>query len=556
MGADVFTCAVCAVFCAFTFLFFAPLEVILLNFMEFRFSFDGVWLFQLTVAFGAAAILFGLLLLLPPKVRRIAEALVTGGTLAAWVQTMFLNNSMISLTGDEMQVSRSQTILNLLIWAGIIAGFTVLVIFLAKRKGKTADIVIRAAGAALTAMQCVALVSLVLTTDTSSRSVHLLSSEGEFEFGTGRNVIMIVADTADEEYFREILEKYPELNESLSGWTYYTNAVSTYSRTYPSLPYLITGQKCWFDTPKTEYVSKAFRESTFLKTIAESGTDVRLFTTEDHMIGNDAYQYIANGIDAGNEKAHLYYPQLEKNLVKIFLYKCMPYALKNMFRYEVGLMNLSSFDYRPFRECYDPSIYQKLISNGGIRVTDKLQDTYKLFHLWSSHLGANWNAELEVTGERNYPEALRGTFKFIEKLIDELRNKGIYDQTMIIVTADHGIPAGDNKQHERTRATCPIMLVKYPDSDLQQPLSRNHAPVCHDDLFETTYRAFGRKGDPYGSGKALEDYTEGEDRTRIHYFEAVDERLVEVEMVEYAIHGDAYDFSSWEKTGNRWEIKQ
>ena len=554
-GADTATCAVCALFCAFTLLFFAPLEVILLNYMEFRFSFGGVWLFQLAVALGAAALLFGLFLLLPPKVRRIAAALVTGGTLAAWVQTMFLNNSMISLTGDEIQVSRSQTILNLLVWAGIIAGFTVLVILLGKRKQKTADIILRFAGAALTAMQCVALVSLVLTTDTTNNTRFFLSKEGEFDLGTGKNVIVIIADTADEEYFREVMEKYPELNKSLSGWTWYPNAVSSYSRTFPALPYMLTGQKYFYREPKAEYVEKAYRESTFLKQMAERGTDIRLFTSDTTSIGSVAYEYTANGVNGGNEREHLLYPQLEKNLVKIAMYKCLPYALKGIFQYDVGLMNLSSFDYKPFREIYDPAFYQQLVDYGGIKVSDKMQDTFRLYHLYSAHLLANWDANLQIVKERNYPESLRGTFKVIEKLIDELRDKGIYDQTMLIVTADHGISAGDRKLYERNRAACPIMLVKYPGSDLEQPLKMNSAPVCHEDLFETIYRAFGYEGEPYGSGKALEDFSEGEERVRTHYYQALDDRSKEVMLVEYEITGDANDFSSWHKTGNTWDIQ-
>ena len=293
-----------------------------------------------------------------------------------------------------------------------------------------------------------------------------------------------------------------------------------------------------------------------MKTLRENGTDVFVYSWHPEMVGDEGIKYVANGKGMGNEREELDYYQLEKHLIRIGLHRGMPYALKNLFAYQLDIINISSFVYRPYSYYMDPAIYGKLQEEGGVTVSDRYQDTFELYHLWSSHSGAYWNNNLKKAKHPVYSEVLRGSFRFVETYIDALRNAGVYDQTLLIVTADHGMSGGDRARFERNRAACPLLMVKYPGSDLSQPLTRNHAPVSHDDLFETIRDALSCGGDPvYGSGKKLSDYREGESRIRTHYYTALDEDLREVALVEYEIDGDAADFSSWHETGNYWDVQ-
>ena len=551
------TCFAASLFLSLTVLFFAPMEVILINIQDFQFSFLSVWPFQLAVSLAAAVLMTLAFAFLPGKLSLLFSALMTAGGLAAWIQVLFLNGNMSVLTGDETAVPGTVKIMNAAIWLAVIAVVVLAVLRLSGKKPKAAHIILRAAAGALTAMQAVALVTLALSTDFSAHQEgYHLSGEGLFDYGKGTNVIYLILDTADGEYAEQMFSEYPELQESLSGWVYYPNAVSTYSRTFPAIPYMLSGEKCWFDKKSSDYINDAFRNSSFLRTLSERGMDIRLFSTEPHLLGKEGLKYIANAVFTEDERKHLDYPQLEKNLIKIALYKVMPYAAKNLFRYELGLVNLSSFTYRPFRQHLDPMIYDALIGNGGVTVSADKQDTFRLIHLFSVHPSAQWEWDSELNRAENPSkhETLRGSFKFVEELNKDMKEAGIYEDSLIIVVADHGLSGGDRIHLERNRAACPLLMVKYPSSDLSRPLETNNAPVAQDDLFATVFSALScSDGQMYGSGKALTDFHENDSRVRTHYYTALDEKAREVGLVEYEIVGDARDFNNWHKTGRMWD---
>lgn len=94
-----------------------------------------------------------------------------------------------------------------------------------------------------------------------------MTSDGEFELASENNVIVFVLDTLDDDYLIETLERYPDMLDGLDGFTYYPDSISTHSRTYPSITYLLTGEICHFDIPYKEYINKSFADSNFLPQI-------------------------------------------------------------------------------------------------------------------------------------------------------------------------------------------------------------------------------------------------------------------------------------------------
>ena len=546
----------CSLFFSLTLLFFSPLEVILSNLRSFRFSFQNVWLFQLLVALAVAGLLTGIALLLPRKAGFIFSSLLAAGSLASWLQVMFFNGGMVDLTGEEMQVPPAQMILNILLWVAVLLALLLLVLRLLRRRAALAHLLLRVVSAVLLVMQCAGFVSLAVSADyPDNKSVVYLSSDGVFEVGKGTNVVLIVLDTADGEYVQDMLAQYPDLYQSLSGWTYYPNAVSLYSRTYPSMTYLLTGERCFYDVEPEDYVANAFRSSRFLPALKERGTDIRFYSMDPDILGEEGIRYVENGQSHEDERKNLDYFQLEKHLLRIGLYKSAPYLLKNFFRYDLDIINLSSFTYRPYQLYLDPYFYDKIRQNGGLSVSDRYEDAFRIYHFWSAHPGAYWNSDLQRASDLTEAEILRGSFRCVEEYVEGLKKAGVYDQSLIIVTADHGSSGGDRVLLERDRASCPLLMVKYPHSDLLQPMTVNRAPVSHEDLFATVYEAFScENAGAYGSGKKLSDFEPGAPRKRLSYYAALDEKNHEVALIEYEIDGDAADFASWHKTGNYWDI--
>ena len=97
------------------------------------------------------------------------------------------------------------------------------------------------------------------------------------------------------------------------------------------------------------------------------------------------------------------------------------------------------------------------------------------------------------------------------------------------------------------------MLLKKVGADPLMPIEFSDTSVCHEDLFATVLAELGL--DASGYTPPLFEHEEDRNRERTYYYTA--QRSWgdgEVALKEYRISGDARDFSSWELTGNEWEI--
>lgn len=565
------TLLLCSLFLTLTVAFFSPMEVVLMNEGEFFFPFGNVWWFQLLAALAAGTALSLVLLVLPPRAGQIAAAVPLGLGLAAYIQAMFLNGSMVSLTGEKMAVTDSGKTVNLLIWGLVLLGTLLAVILAGRRKQKLTGLIMRGVALALTAMQAAALAGTALTRQPpDEKPEQYLSVEDQFVLGKDTNVIEFVLDTADGTFVRRMLELYPELYDSLGGWVYYPNATSTHSRTYPSITYMLTGEICHMDLPVSAYVNQAFENSSFLKGLYEKGTDIRVFTPDPELVSASASDYIANSSGYRyNRFENLDLPRLEENLMKIALYKSLPYQFKNEFRYNTAGVNISSFR-RPelMNQDYsfmDPYFRNDFMEYDPITVSDRYSRAYRFYHLFGTHPGADWNENLEAAEDAEYAmwdldfraRALRGSFRMIEEYIARMKELGVYDRATILVTADHGISDSTDMEDtlDRQTVSCPVMMVKYALCDTSRPMRTDGSPVAHEDIFATVEKALGAPVTGTGSGKALDEFSENGNRERFYYHSAFRTDMEgEIALREYRIDGDAEKLENWHITGKWWPI--
>ena len=561
----------CSLFFTMTVAFFSPMEVVLSNAGEFYFPFGNVWGFQMLVAFGAGIVLSLILFILPGRIGQIAAAVPLGLGLAAYIQAMFLNGAMVSLTGEKMKLTDGDKTINLIIWGLILLAVLLFVILLGSRKQSLTHLIIRGVSMALLAMQTFGLVGMAVTTPAQDeKPEQYLSVDGQFTMAKDKNVIEFVLDTADGTFVREMLRLFPDLYDSLGGWVYYPNATSSYSRTYPSVTYMLTGEDCRMDLPVSTYVNQAFDNSSFLKGLYKAGTDVRVFTGNPELVSANAQDYISNSSGYRyNQFENLNLPKLEENLMKIALYKSLPYQFKNQFQYNILKINISSF-LRPELLSQDYSFMDPLFKDDfmiydPMTVTDRYSKAFRFYHLFGTHPGADWNEHLEsVPDVENViwdlefrARALRGSFSMIEEYIARMKDLGIYDQATIIVTADHGISDSTGMEYtlDRQTVSCPVMMVKYANCDISQPMRTDESPVAHEDIFATVEKALGAPVTGTGSGKALDEYSENEPRDRYYYHSAFRTDLEgEVALREYLINGDAEQLDNWHITGRWWPI--
>ena len=534
-------------FVVFTACFFAPIEIFLGNVIEFSFSFKNIWWIMLLFsAFSAVAVSL-LESLLPEKVVKVLNALAFSLGLCFYVQSMFLNGKMGSLTGDADEYSRGVIIGNLAVWAAIFA-LDLILLFVFEKKKKTYVLTgMKFVSVAIVLMQLTGFISACLTTDFAETvKGGFFSSDHEFELAEKNNVVYFLIDTCDNDYVDEALEKYPDMFDNFEGFTYFPNAISTHSRTYPSVPYMLTREKCYFDKPYAEYISDAYENGHFLDDMKTAGADIRVFTESNYTAG--ATDVIDNYFDF--DSSGITSPvALIKQMIKISGYRCMPYLIKDKFAYTSAYVNeavLSAPPDKAFAE--DEYRFYNLLKDTGISVNKEYDGAFRFYHMWGTHGGYQINQNVELAPNEN-SDALRGCIKIIEDYMQMMKEQNVYDSSTIIVTADHGF-SNASEDLSLTHANSCIMLVKPANAEKAE-MKISNAPVCHEDLFPTCLKAVGGETDE----RTIFDIEENEERERYYYHTALySDEDGEVVLREYAVNGDANELESYKATGKYWDV--
>lgn len=541
-------------FIALTVFFFGPMETYLGNVIEFAFPLTQVWWILLVTALGVAFVLAIPVSFFSRKVLTVLNAGAFAAGLCFYIQSMFLNTQMGSLTGELDVYDTGLVVKNLAVW-GIIFVIVYLAVYLVSKyfKKKYVRYGFMAVSCALIVMQLTGFLSLWFTTDkVEGTKDNYFSAEGEYELAKQNNVIYFIIDTCDGYFVNLALEKYPDMFDNLTGFTYYPNATSTHSRTFPSVPYLLTGEMCYFDVPYMEYVDNAHANSTFIEDIKAAGTDIRLFTSSNYISANvrenidNFTTYDSNSLSALNVGG------LIKQSVKISAYRGAPYLVKARFQYTADVVNSKILvlpaDYSVYEDDY--KFYQDLQAQG-VTVNEAYDGAFRFYHMWGTHPGYKINENVELN-PGDFEDALRGDIKIIEEYIAQMKEQGIYDSSTIIITADHGSSAASDDLLLPFE-TRPIMLVKPAGADSEMPIQTSDAPVCHEDLFATVMIGVG--GDATDYGTPIYDIEEDAQRDRYYYHTALySDEDGEVALREYLIQGDARDFANWHLTGKYWDV--
>lgn len=541
-----------------TAIFFSSMEVYLGNLAEFCFSAKHVWWVMLLTAILSAVCLAAIESLLPKKVLFAILTLTIAISICFYLQSLFLNGSLQEMTGEKVEYNNIVVFVNLVQWIIIVIG-TSLLFFLIIRKYRDYSLckLLIFISLGLIVIQLSGLISIASSLDTSEKNKdYYLSREGEFSLSDGRNVLLFVLDTCDQEYVNAALEEDPGLFDEFTGFVRYPDAISMYSRTYPSLPYILTGEKCFFDVPTSDYLEKAYKNSTFLPAIDAEETDIRIYTSIEYL-DEGIYDKI-NNIAKYDSKdlSVISVPELIKAMLHLGGYREMPYFLKHLFSYGIDPINRNVLvappdSYYTFTS-EDFAFYSRL-KETNLSIRPEYTSVFRLYHLFGPHPGCFTSEEAKYDPKASPTDSFRGDIYILNEYIRQLKSLGIYDNTAIIVTADHG-NQNENEELILHQPPCCIMLLKRAESDSSIPMTISNSHVSHEDLFSTVLKEYGIETADFS--ESLFEHEDDLDRVRTYYYTA--QRSWgdgEIALKEYKITGDARDFSNWKQTGKEWEIR-
>ena len=370
-------------------------------------------------------------------------------------------NNLGALTGGlpTWHLMSTDALINITIWIIVYIGVRCVFFVFEDRKMQ----IILFLSVLLVSMQGAALVSEAITYDANAGCYF--SGEREFEIAK-KNVLVFVVDSLTNEDLDKALSYRLDMREMFKDFTIYNNCNSEYQGTFPGLLHLITGFEYEYDKSYDENIDRAWEDANdFFESLVKKQYDVEIYTDDFVKVSgrqpSRISYFCSNVLEYKKE-----FPGVESlvKYIKLSLYRYMPHIAKACFWSGGG-----GGAYNTTRE-YPSKVDSSFISGlrtDGLSVSSEYDAKIAYFHLNGAHepfdIDSFGNYVPDGTNEL---EVSAGYLRGIGEYLEKMKELGVYDDSIIIVTADHGksvnpqcafmIKGGVNNQKEIVEDDTPI----------------------------------------------------------------------------------------------------
>lgn len=498
-----------------------PLEIFFGNQKDFNFWYTDFFWVVAVLAVVVWIVGTALLALLPEKINRPANALILGVGIASYVQNMFMNIKLSEDDGSPMQWESlgNFPVINLVIWVVILIAIVVACI----RLNKKWNLISMAAAGFLSAIQLVAVLSLVLTSIGQNRDGEIVQMSGkdQLKVASDENIVVFVLDTYGNTRLDETLAVYPDLLDGLQDFTYYNNTDCHYYCTFPSMTHMLTGADFDFEAEiSQQWLHEAWtgeRADNFYQTLEEEDYSCRLYSGEvGYVYGNlaDLQQKYDNVVPM---ERVIDTRQVTKLMVKMSVYRYVPYVLKP--RFEVLTQEYDSVvSYKEDVGVVDDNAtFYALLLEQGLAIEPTQEKAFVVQHLFGLHLPYTIDENGYYTEEASAVDTAKGLMVIVDEYLEQMKELGVYDDATIIITADHGSWYGNDGQ--------PIFMIKTAN-EKHEKMQVNSSPISLDDFQATILTVLGK--DTEGYGTSIYDWKPEDERERQVYMRMDDTDYPEV----------------------------
>ena len=488
-----------SLFTAFNFGFFIPMDFYLTNIEEVLLPQNTVMLSLGAVSALIFLIVFLICFLTPQKLHDICCLIFFSLSFSIYLESNFLSLSLGTLDGTQYSVSAFEGIADILVWLAI----PLAALFIRKRNEKIYKNIISYLPAAIVVIEIITLgvsrINLTLSDENSFMDFVLYSSDTAYirstkdlnTYSTDKNVIIILTDEYDSFCFDESLKIDPDSVNGFDGFTYYSNTIGSYGFTVESIAYMTTGNK--------KEVSDPYENDRFFQNMKNSyrtclyGSPA-LFT--DDIFSRYAENYLP--VEIGFNE----YKNVAANMYNLTCFKCVPKLFKGAFKASGSNINDYFSGSESLMAYYpdDLSFYNNLPAT--LTLTE--DSCFKFIYLYGLHDPRNITKDLEraanwsVSGD----EQAVAMNKILSRYFDILKENGVYDNSEILLLADHGLKTHDSGMY-------PLLMYKPVNSDITG-IETSYAPISYADLYPTFLKISGEEPD----GDTIWDIPEDMVRTR------------------------------------------
>ena len=367
------------------------------------------------------------------------------------------------------------------------------------------------------------------------RKDSVISTDKNFStLSEDRNFLILLCDAVGSAEFKEVLEENPQYKEVFEDFTYCPDTLSGYPCTRDNIPLILGGQFNKNEKTFQDFSSETLNGSPFFKTLNDSGYDINLYESELIWYGSRNYE-IKNGEDFKDYK--LPFALFMREELKYVGYKYLPYLLKEHSRIETmnfnGLMEMYMWD--------DHTIFQKI--NKTPEITKVPQKVFSYIHTEGAHLPFGYDKDLNIIENGTYKQKIEAMITMLNAYIERLKENDLYNNTVIVIMADHGNTALISAEDMLVRAN-PMFMIKGINE--HHDFAESQKPVSYGDLMEI-YDSLLKE---QTAEEALSHIPDSRQRIYMWYRNF----QLESHIVEYSVTGKAWEWEKFEKTGNVYDL--
>lgn len=460
--------------------------------------------------------------------------------ICSYIQGNWLAGGLPALDGSTINWSlyTAERTKSIILWVSVI---TISTILFKKLKKDSFNKLVTVVSVCMLLMFFVTLMTLALEHDGfSKKSTLAVTSKDMFEMSEDTNFIIFVLDAADGMRTEDMLASNAAYCDIFQDFTFYDNMVGAYPFTKHSIPFILTGQWFTHETDFDDYETAAYEASPLLTTLEKEGYRMSLYTSEALLkdFGMEQFVNILPGKRGVTDSWAFARWQM---LMTAFKYA--PHDLKRL-----AFINPNAFrtlkiapEEAPLFTTSNKTFYENILDEE-LRYTE--ENCFKFIHIDGAHVPYLYDENVNEIENATYESSLQACLTITDAYLNKLKDSGVYDNSVIIVMADHGYN-DDLLNDGRVIRQNPIFFVKGINE--HHDLTTSHAPVSFEDLQEAYQRLLtGTKSDE------IFDWKEGDSRNRRFL---IYEYKKDSPMTEYIQPGDARNTDLMYQTGNVYTQK-
>ncbi|RPI56827.1 MAG: hypothetical protein EHM55_03985 [Acidobacteria bacterium] len=491
---------------------FGPHTLYSNNQQEFSAPFWNIGVHLVPAIFGVTSVLVFVGVALPERLFRHYVAGLVGVGIVLWIQGNLIVADYGVLNGEDIDWSshawrnRYEPVL----WVALPA---LLVVF-ARRLFPTAVFASRV----LVALQIVLLAVTAAKADPDARAKWEGPPDAIFEVSSKQNVFHFVLDGFQSDVFLDIVEAdRAEMDRRFSGFTFFANHSGAFPTTIVSIPAMLTGQVYRNQEPMRRFMNRHFKRASIFGVMRSQGYQVdaisglqfdKASATNYYRLPTPYVSYDAYVRFTAWQLADLSLFRHSPHLLKPAIYNGQSWRLQNMFGQDnadtAGRRHLP-VNGEAFLRDFTPRL----------RVGHD-RPLYKYVHVGVPHWPMTLDADCNYIGVKRasrelYSGQARCAVKRVAEFLDRLRELGLYDSSMVVISSDHGValpPDGFTGDRDifggplsnLSGSALALLVVKPPQAN--GPVRISQAPTTISDIPATIVDTMGLKN-PFGGTPAM-----------------------------------------------------